>query len=104
MLKDIRFKSCFICEVIISDASIELVDAGHSSFYIDKSDEALMKEFKDWFVNVYKACIPQTLTVVQYEIADNSGEPVMQVVKLLYKKSASCEMLNETKKNGESAL
>ena len=104
MSKDIRFKSCFICEVIISDASIELVDAGHSSFYIDKSDEALMREFKDWFVNAYKACIPQTLTVVQYEIADNGGEPVMQVVKLLYNKPKSCEILNETKKNGECAL
>ena len=100
MSKAIHFMSCFICEVIIDDKFIELVDSGHQSFFIDKSDNAVMSEFKSWFKDVYKACIPQTLTVVQYDIEDNDGEPMMKVVKLMYKKNENfVTMLNETKEN-----
>lgn len=102
MSKAIHFKSCFICEVTIDDKFIELVDSGHQSFFIDKSDSSVMSEFKSWFKDVYKACIPQTLTVVQYDIEDNDGEPMMKVVKLMYKKNEnSVTMLNETKENAQ---
>ena len=102
MSKAIRFRSCFICEVTIDEKLIELTDSGHQSFFIDKNDSAVMSEFKSWFKDVYKACIPQTLTVVQYDIEDNDGEPMMKVVKLMYKKNAnSVTMLNETKENAK---
>ena len=102
MLKAIYFRSCFICEVTIDDKLIELTDSGHQSFFIDKNDSAVMSEFKSWFKDVYKACIPQTLTVVQYDIEDNDGEPMMKVVKLMYKKNENfVTMLNEAKENAQ---
>ena len=98
--KEIRFMSCFICEVIINDESIELIDSGHHSFFIDKSNDELMKSFKDWFKSVYKACIPQTLTVVQYEINSKDDEMFMLVKNLIYKKNdCTTVMLNE---NGDN--
>ena len=97
--KEIRFKSCFICEVIISESSIELVDSGHLSMFIDKGNDDLMRIFKDWFVNIYKACIPQMLTVVQYHIDNGNNEPTIIVDKLFYKKNECCAMLNESKKD-----
>ena len=102
MSKAIHFKSCFICEVTIDDNFIELIDSGHQSFFIDKNDDAAMLEFKSWFKDVYKSCVPQTLTVVQYDIEDNDGEPMMKVIKLMYKKNEnSVTMLNETKENAQ---
>lgn len=61
-----------------------------------------MSEFKSWFKEVYKTCIPQTLTIVQYDIENNDGEPIMKVVKLMYKKNEnSMTMINETKENAQ---
>lgn len=95
----IHFKSCFICEVNIGANEIELVDFVRESFFIDKNNEELMKVFKSWFVNVYKACIPQTLTVVQYEIASRNDEPMMRVQNLIYNVKRDCmhslQLLNE---------
>ena len=97
--------SCFICKVSIYANFIELTDSGHRSFFIDTSDNSVMLEFKSWFKDVYKACIPQTLTVVQYDIENNNGEPTMKVVKLIYKKNEnSVTMLNETKENSVTML
>ena len=93
----IRFKSCFICDVAIDDKQIELVDSTHHSFYIDKNDAELMAMFKDWFVNVYKACIPQTLTIVQYDVVDNDGEPETIVKKLFYTHKHLDEKTGENK-------
>ena len=94
--------SCFICEVILENSTVELIDSGHHLFIIDKDDEALMKDFKKWFVTIYKECVPQTLTVVQYHVEDNDGEPVMKVDKLIWKKKDS-SLLNESdsKNKGE---
>ena len=104
MSKAIHFRSCFICEVTIDDKLIELIDSGHQSFFIDKNDNAVMSEFKSWFKDVYKACIPQTLTVVQYDPIhdDESGGMMSKVVKLIYKKNENVvTVLNETKENAQ---
>ena len=99
MSKAIHFRSCFICEVTIDDNFIELIDSGHQSFFIDKNDDTVMLEFKSWFKDVYKSCVPQTLTVVQYDPVhdDESGGMMSKVVKLIYKKNESAvTVLNET--------
>lgn len=102
--KEIRFRSCFICEVIIRNESIELVDSVHMSLFIDKKNEELMQMFKDWFVNIYKACIPQTLTVVQHHVESKDGEPTIIVDKLFYRKNDACTtMINESKNNDANA-
>ena len=88
--------SCFICEVVLDKDTIELIDSGHHSFYIYRSNDDVMKQFKEWFVSIYKACVPQTLTVVQYTVEDNDGDPEMRVDKLFYKSHASVTMLNES--------
>lgn len=80
----IHFRSCFICEVNISDTEVELIDSTHSSFFIDKSNDELMAVFKKWFIDVYKACVPQTLTVIQYAILNRNDEPIMIVKSLIY--------------------
>ena len=103
--KEIRFKSCFICEVIISDEAIELIDSGHMSMFISKSNAEVMQMFKDWFVNIYKACIPQTLTVVQHHVESKDGEPTIIVDKLFYKKNDVCTtMINESKNNNAKEI
>ena len=81
------FRSSFICEVKVDDKLIELVDSVHQSFFIDKTNSSLMAEFKQWFKDVYSACVPQTLTVLQYDIEDDETGPLLKVVKLIYKKS-----------------
>ena len=88
MSKAIHFKSCFICEVNIDDNFVEIVDSGHLSFFIDKNDNDVMAEFKAWFKDVYKACVPQTLTVIQYEPVhdDESNGMKLKVIKLMYNK------------------
>ena len=102
--KEIRFRSCFICEVIISDETIELIDSVHLSMFISKSNVEVMQMFKDWFVNIYKACIPQTLTVVQHHIESKDGDPTIIVDKLFYKKNDACTvMINESKNNDVNA-
>ena len=80
----IRFKSCFICEVEINDKQIELIDANHMSFFIDKSNEETMVIFKDWFKNAYKSCIPQTLTIIQYDVVKQDDETFFVVKNLIY--------------------
>ena len=82
----VRFRSCFICEVNISDDEVELIDSTHTSFFISKSNDELISVFKDWFVSIYKACIPQTLTVIQYDVENNDDEPMLVVKNLIYNK------------------
>lgn len=89
----IRFRSCFICEVNISDNEVELIDSTHTSFFINKSNDELMATFKDWFVSIYKACIPQTLTVIQYDTVKNDDEPMLVVKNLIYNKRKDTQKL-----------
>ena len=79
--------SCFICEVMIDDDMIELINSGHQSFFIDKNNDNVMKIFKEWFKDVYKACIPQTLTIIQYDVVNKEDERMLVVENLIYSKN-----------------
>lgn len=96
--KAVRFKSAFICEVIINEDFIELIDSGHMSFFIETSNDDVMSQFKDWFVNVYKVCKPQTLTVMQYHPVNEDDEVKLVLDKLIFQKACTVTMLNESAK------
>lgn len=98
-----RFKSCFISEVIFHDNGIILQDCGHNTFNILNTDTSVVSQFKKWFNTIYMACIPQILTVIEYDIIDKNDVEVMQIVKNMYFKvpnnSSELKMLNETNVN-----
>lgn len=82
-----KFNSCFICNVEIGDGKIVLQDSYRNDFYIVKGDspKSAFDEFKNWFREIYLACIPQTLTVLQYHISENAdGESVAVIDRLIY--------------------
>ena len=81
-----RFNSCYISDVEITDDSIILKDCGNKVFVVSKSDVELVKQFKEWFETVYMSCIPQVLTIFEYEILEkNEYEVIQNVKKIIFK-------------------
>lgn len=76
-----RFKSCFISDVEFHDDKIILKDCSYNAFVVYINDTNVMIKFKQWFNNVYMSCIPQLLTIFEYELIDKNDSEVMAVVK-----------------------
>lgn len=86
--KSQHFISCFICGVEVKDNRIILIDSGHQKYIVYKDSKDVVAEFKDWFENVYLNCIPQSLTVIRYDIVEkNEYEAELVVKKMIYKKN-----------------
>lgn len=75
------FKTCFVTDVVIGEELITLSDPSHNSFVIYKSDLEVLNQFKKWFRDVYSACIPQVLTMLEYAYADKNEYETLCVVK-----------------------
>jgi hypothetical protein len=76
-----KFKSCYVSDVEITNQQIILKDCSNNIFIIFTDDEKLVKRFKHWFKHIYLECIPQVLTVFEYEIIEKNEFEVIQKVK-----------------------
>jgi hypothetical protein len=76
-----KFKSCYVSDVEITNQQIILKDCSNNMFIIFTDDEELVKQFKLWFKHIYLECIPQVLTVFEYEIVEKNEFEVIQKVK-----------------------
>ena len=86
MAKVKLFNSCFITDVEINDKMIILTDSTKQCFYIYRYNCApeTISSFEMWFKMLYLRGIPQTLTIVDYSIAQNEdGESIRIVNKLI---------------------
>ena len=81
--QDKMFKTCFITDVIISDNVIRLSDPSHNEFLIFKSDVEIVSQFKDWYQNIFSACIPQQLTFIEYVIEEKNEYESQRIVKAI---------------------
>ena len=81
--QDKMFKTCFITDVVISDSIIRLSDPSHNEFVILKNNSEVISQFKDWYQNVFSACIPQQLTLIEYSIEEKNEYEVQRVVKAI---------------------
>lgn len=82
-----KFNSCFICNVEVGDGKVMLQDSYRNDFYIVKGDSpnTAFDEFRNWFKDIYLACIPHTLTVLQYHISENiDGESIAVIDRMIY--------------------
>lgn len=76
-----KFKSCYVSDVEITNQQIILKDCSNNMFIIFTDDEELVKQFKLWLKHIYLECIPQVLTVFEYEIVEKNEFEVIQKVK-----------------------
>lgn len=97
-----RFMSCFLCGVEVYDSNIVLTDASERhSFVLKKDNKAAMESFAKWFKEIYLTCVPQQLTVVDYDfVHDNDDQALCIVNKLIIKNAASAA---EGDSNGKQA-
>lgn len=82
------FASCFMTDVSISHDEIVIEDSIRRQFFIDlkNASKELVDNFKTWFSDVYMACVPQVLTIVDYSIKPNAdGESCRYVNRLVSK-------------------
>ena len=76
-----KFKSCYISDVEITKQYIILKDCSNNTFVIFTDKEDVLKKFKIWFNQIYLECIPQVLTIFEYEIVEKNEFEVIQKVK-----------------------
>ena len=97
-----RFMSCFLCGVEVHDSYIVLTDASERhSFVLKKDNKAAMESFAKWFKEIYLTCVPQQLTVVDYDfVQDDDGQAACIVNRLITKNAASAA---EGDSNGKQA-
>lgn len=76
-----KFKSCYVSDVEITNQHIILKDCSNNMFVISTDNEDLIKQFKIWFKQIYLACIPQVLTIFEYDIIEKNEYEVIQNVK-----------------------
>lgn len=70
--KNLRYKSCFIIEVVDKPNSIELIDSTGMYYIIDKNNVEVFSIFKNWFDNMFMLAKPQSLTIITYILNDIS--------------------------------
>ena len=76
-----RFKAAFVSNVDFYDNRIELIDCNNSTFVVDLRNENVVNQFKSWFETIYKNCIPQTLTLFEYELVNKNEYDIVYMVK-----------------------
>lgn len=69
---EIRYRSCFIVEVIEKDTTIELIDSIGTHYYIYKNDKEVLDNYQDWFTNLFMDALPQSITIITYRTIDIS--------------------------------
>lgn len=85
-----RFKSCFISDIEFYDDKIILKDCSYNAFIVYTNNSDVMTKFKKWFNDIYMSCIPQLLTIFEYELVDKNDSEVMSVVKNIFFKPEIC--------------
>lgn len=78
-----RFKACFISDVEVHEKHIVISDCHHNEFVIDCADKDAFMSFAEWFKNVYMKGIPQTLSIIDYDIVPkNDNESYCKANKI----------------------
>lgn len=89
------YRSCYIVDVQIADDEIRLQDSSHCSYYIKTSSKDTMSSFKSWLKNVFLKGVAQTLSVFEYEVAQEDGEAKIYIVKFAGQAFESKQLLTE---------
>jgi hypothetical protein len=85
-MSDIRYRSCYIVDIIIKNDNIQLSDSVGRNYIVANSEIAL-ESYKKWFNNVFLKGIAQTLTIFEYIIVDISEcEMELHITKFLTEK------------------
>lgn len=90
-----RYRSRYIVEVVAEKTYYELIDSSGERYYINKTDEFVVNEFRCWFRNIFIKGIPQYLTVLQYKQVEHDGQIdniVEQFVNLHFEKSVNLKI------------
>jgi hypothetical protein len=69
---EIRYRSCFIVEVIEKDDIIELIDSTGTYYQVHKDDEKAFTTYLNWFKNLFMSAKSQSLTIITYHMTDLS--------------------------------
>ena len=69
---EIRYKSCFIVEVIEKDDIIELIDSTGTYYQVHKGDKKVFDTYLNWFKNLFMLAKSQSITIITYNMTDLS--------------------------------
>lgn len=85
-----RFISCYLSNVEVHSDYVLLEDAsGRHSFILHKDNKTAFESFAKWFKDIYIACIPQQLTVVDYDFVQSDDGQACCVVNRLITKNTT---------------
>jgi hypothetical protein len=69
---EIRYRSCFIVEVIEQNNIIELIDSTGTYYQVHKDDKRAFDTYLNWFKNLFMSAKSQSLTIITYRMNDLS--------------------------------
>lgn len=69
---EIRYKSCFIVEVIEKDDIIKLIDSTGTYYLVHKDDKKVFDNYLKWFKNLFMLAKSQSITIITYRMIDFS--------------------------------